>query len=68
MSIQLTQRVSVLEVEVKALRESLADLIAGLAEPDTKPNAQGPRKMCPHCGIKPNYFLHVRSCGGRAKT
>ena len=66
MSMHLTGRVSVLEAEVKALRETLAQVLAQMAEPpEPKTNQNGPRKMCPHCGEVPNYFLHTRSCKGK---
>lgn len=64
MSMQLTQRVSALEAEVKALRQTISDLIATMAEPENKANPNGPRRMCPKCGVKPNYHLHVINCRG----
>jgi hypothetical protein len=27
-------------------------------------NPNGPRRMCPKCGVKPNYHLHVINCRG----
>ena len=66
MSMQLTGRVSVLEAEVKALRETLAEVLAAMAEPqEQKANQQGPRTMCPKCGEKPAYHLHVVNCKGK---
>jgi hypothetical protein len=67
MSMQLTQRVSTLEAEVKALREMVESLAAAPAEsPEQKQitNPNGPRRMCPKCGVKPNYHLHVLHCRG----
>lgn len=61
MSMALQARVSTLEAEVKALR-AIIDILAAPA-PHTNPN--GPRQMCPHCGVKPNYHLHVINCKGR---
>lgn len=66
MSIQLTQRVSVLEAEVKALRQTLAEVLAVMAEPpEPKANQHGPRQLCPKCGEKPAYHLHVINCRGK---
>ena len=65
MSMQLTGRVSVLEAEVKALRETLSEVLASLAEPEPKANPQGPRQLCPKCGEKPAYHLHVVNCKGK---
>ena len=28
---------------------------------------QANRKMCPKCGVKPNYFFHVKTCSGSQK-
>jgi hypothetical protein len=25
------------------------------------------RQMCPHCGVKPNHFFHVRTCNANKK-
>lgn len=71
MSRLMQARVSVLEVEVKALRETLAEVLATMAEPPEQkanPNPNGPRTMCPKCGLVPNYYMHVRSCRGGLKT
>lgn len=65
MSMQLQQRVSALEAEVRSLREVVAGLIDAMtAPPGLKVNANGPRQMCPKCGVKPNYHLHVVNCKG----
>jgi hypothetical protein len=26
------------------------------------------RKMCPHCGVKPNHFFHVKTCANKKKN
>lgn len=65
MSLQLQARVSYLETEVRGLRETVAQLIAIIAEPpEPQKNPNGPRKMCPKCGEQPNYHLHVIHCKG----
>lgn len=66
MSMALQSRVSVLEAEVKALREALAEVLAVMAEPpEPKANQHGPRQLCPKCGEKPAYHLHVVNCRGK---
>lgn len=66
MSMQLTGRVSVLEAEVKALRETLAEVLAAMAGPhEPKANQQGPRQLCPKCGERPAYHFHVEHCKGK---
>ena len=73
MSIALQGRVIALEAEVKALRQQFDTLLSAMTEPEPKTpaappaaavNAQGPRQMCPRCGVKPNYHLHVTNCRG----
>ena len=63
MSMQLTQRVSSLEARLKALEETIREMAAP-TQPEAKPNPNGPRAMCPKCGVKPNYHLHVVHCKG----
>jgi len=69
MSMALQQRVTTLENEVKVLRELVTGLMAQMQEaeahsPEHKTNDYGPRRMCPKCGVKPNYHLHVINCKG----
>lgn len=67
MSMALQARVSSLEAEVKALRE-IVDILsapAPIKEQQNK-NPFGPRQLCPKCGEKPNYYLHVKHCKGKA--
>lgn len=64
MSLALQARVSSLEAEVKALREIVETLTAPPAEA-SKPNPNGPRTLCPKCGLVPNYFLHTKHCKGK---
>jgi hypothetical protein len=26
------------------------------------------RRLCPHCGIQPNHFFHVRSCAKNSRA
>lgn len=68
MSIQLTNRVSTLEAEVKALRETVDGLIEAMTQPPEQKNPNGPRTLCPKCGLVPNYFLHTRSCRGKKQV
>jgi hypothetical protein len=65
-SMQLQGRVKTLEDEVKSLREVVAMLIEAISAPapTAQVNVNGPRRMCPHCGVKPNYHLHVINCRG----
>lgn len=74
MSIALTNRVSELERKVAELAERIEKTV-GVDKfvevekvkadlPKDKSLNKVPRQMCPHCGAKPNYFLHTRSCKG----
>ena len=65
MSMALQQRISALEEQVRTLNARMD----GMAKPNgeikqaiTNPN--GPRKMCPKCGVKLAYHLHVKHCKG----
>jgi hypothetical protein len=42
--------------KVMAMEADLAALTAG--------KAPSKRPMCPKCGVKPNYYMHVRWCQG----
>jgi hypothetical protein len=69
MSMQLQVRVTTLENEVKVLRELVTGLIQSIEEGQPKKetlhlNPNGPRQMCPKCGVKPAYHLHVVNCKG----
>jgi hypothetical protein len=65
-----------LEQYVKSLAARVAELearpIARLPEAGDKfpvneaPKESG-RQMCPHCGVKPNHFFHVRTCNANKK-
>jgi len=70
MSIHLQVRVTALEVTVKELRETIDGLIEAMAAPplgvpEPRVNPNGPRTLCPKCGLKPNYYLHTKQCRGQ---
>lgn len=64
MSMALQARISALELKLKELSAAVEQLTS--AEP-AKHNPNGPRQMCPKCGEKPNYHLHVINCKGPSK-
>jgi hypothetical protein len=42
--------------------------LQGESTADREPVGAAPKyKLCPKCGVKPAYFFHVRSCGGKQK-
>ena len=41
--------------------------VAGNEGPSAPP-ASSRRGMCPKCGVKPNYYMHVKNCQGRAEV
>jgi hypothetical protein len=71
--LELTQALRVLQAEVKALRDRVGKLESKPAHPSASIQVadvlQVPpaRNMCPHCGVKPNYFFHVKYCQKRTK-
>lgn len=73
MSMRDQARLSALEADTKTLRAEVAklrqiiDALLSTNEPEVRPappNHTSPRQMCPKCGIKPNYHLHVINCRG----
>lgn len=69
MSMALQARISALEADVRNLNARLDSMMkpSGEAKPKiTNPN--GPRTMCPKCGEKPAYYLHVKHCKGSQKA
>jgi len=66
MSMAMTNRIHALEQTVKELRDTVDRLVLVIGNgQDEKPNPNGPRQMCPKCGEKPNYHLHVLHCKGK---
>lgn len=63
MSMALQARVAMLEAEVRALNSRI-DAMAKPNGEDHKTNPNGPRNMCPKCGVKLAYHLHVKHCKG----
>ena len=62
----LEERIQILEESNKSLQSrvdslSLANVAPKLVE-RTKELEGQPQRLCPHCGEKPGYFFHVRSC------
>lgn len=66
MSLALQHRVSALEAQVRALSLKLDSLsvVQPAIQAAPKKNPNGPRSMCPKCGLKPNYYLHTKNCKG----
>jgi hypothetical protein len=64
MSMALQARVSMLEAEVRSLAARLDAMAKPNGEHKEPVNPNGPRKMCPHCGVKLAYHLHVKNCKG----
>lgn len=61
----LQARISALEADVKNLHARLDSLTKPNGESQLKAtNPYGPRSLCPKCGVKPAYFLHVKHCKG----
>lgn len=83
-NLELKAMLRVLQAEVTDLRNRVGALEAKLTPPKTEPVAIVPvieyvsfaepevkktdRKMCPHCGVKPNHFFHVKTCQKKNKN
>jgi hypothetical protein len=73
MSLQQQERIKSLEARVAALEAKLAAPQVPLTgEPNLAPTTpavaaepkETKRGLCPKCGVKPNYYMHVRWCKG----
>ena len=63
---ELEERIKSNEETIRSLQSrvdslSLANVAPKLVE-RTKELEGQPKRLCPHCGEKPGYFFHVRSC------
>jgi hypothetical protein len=67
--IELENYVRTLEARVSELEKQKAQYASALLDALRKPvePVQEGRKMCPHCGVKPNHFFHVRTCNANKK-
>jgi uncharacterized protein (UPF0212 family) len=61
--LELEQYVRSLEARVKALEIKPAQVVEKVVEVQKDSG----RKMCPHCGEKPNHFFHVKTCAKNKK-
>ena len=76
-NIEVKHALRALEARIKALEDrpqsivtketlvELAKLEALNRQEQTKPEV---RALCPHCGVKPNHFFHVRSCAKNSRA
>lgn len=64
MSMALQGRVSILEQQVRDLIARFDAMAKPNGEHKEPYNPNGPRKMCPKCGVKLAYHLHVKHCKG----
>jgi hypothetical protein len=68
---ELFTRVAALEQ-----RQTIVDSYLLASKPLDKAKVEGnvtqiqesTRKMCPHCGVKPNHFFHVKNCQEKNKN
>jgi hypothetical protein len=67
MSSSLLQMVLDLQRRVKTLEAKLAEKKAFNA-PVVQQEEKQKRAMCPHCGVKPNHFFHVKNCPEKNKN
>lgn len=60
-ALDLQTRVEKLEKRVEELAQPQ---VVVTTEPKLEEAPSG-RSMCPKCGVKPNYFFHVKTCTGQ---
>jgi hypothetical protein len=71
--LELKTTLMALRAEVIALRDRVGVLEAARQVVGCKPldvpkvEKKSERKMCPHCGEKPNHFFHVKNCQKKNK-
>jgi hypothetical protein len=59
--LELEQYVKSLAARIAELEKKPEPLKAGV------PQVVESRRMCPHCGEKPNHFFHVKNCAKNKK-
>jgi hypothetical protein len=62
--LEVKHRLREIEARIKALEDRQkpeAYMPAPVAAP-VETRIEVSRNLCPHCGVKPNHFFHVRSC------
>lgn len=64
-TLELKIRLRALEARVRVLEERQVHPEAVKLEPIVE---KSERKMCPHCGVKPNHFFHVKNCPEKNKN
>jgi hypothetical protein len=66
--LEVKHRLRELEARIKALEERQIhpQAVRVVEEPQESKESKEPKvKLCPHCGEKPGYFFHVRSCAAK---
>lgn len=65
-NLELKTALTALRLELIALRNRVNALEAKPVVAKTVSETN--RKMCPHCGVKPNHFFHVKTCREKNKN
>lgn len=70
-NIEVKHRISALEARITSLEHKIQVLEAKQTVPSItvkEPKEPKEPKKCPHCGIAPAYFFHVKNCPKKNKN
>jgi uncharacterized coiled-coil protein SlyX len=62
---ELEERIRVQGEKISSLQSQVDSLVVSNSTVLEETTKQPKVRLCPHCGEKPGYFFHVRSCAAK---
>jgi cell division protein FtsL len=62
---ELEERIRAQGEKISSLQSQVDSLVVSKIAPVLEAAKEPKVKLCPHCGEKPGYFFHVRSCAAK---